>query len=372
MERLSRHQKKLLFLMFTGAISIILLVIGGYQLVEFSDSTSFCGQLCHHVMDPEYTTYQASPHARVLCSDCHVGPGASYLVKSKINGVPMIWATITGNYERPIPVPVINLRPARETCEECHRPEKFTGDILKTHTTYLTDESNTSSVDTRVLRIGTGGSGTAAGIHWHIAAKVWYLPLDEKRQEIGWVGTEGTDGNYITEYIDPLKASTITPTRIEAEKRLMDCIDCHNRATHIFQSPEQLIDTALVEGRIDSSLPFIKREGARVLYPVNNSLEEANSKIESIAEFYKNSYPQVYSDKKPAVDKAIEELKNVARLTTFPEMKTTWESYDNNLGHQTSPGCFRCHGKLVDSKGGNVGETIDVSCDLCHYLTRAQ
>ena len=370
MERFSRQQKKLLFLISTGALSIILLVIGGYQLIEFSDSTEFCGTLCHEVMYPEYTTYQASPHSRVLCSDCHVGPGASYLVKSKINGVPMIWATLSGKIDRPIPIPVKNLRPARETCEACHRPEKFTGDILKTHTTYLTNEANTPQVDTRVIRIGAGESKVAAGIHWHIAAKVWYLPLDEQRQEIGWVGTEGPDGQYITEYVEPLKAAYITPKMIEEGKRLMDCIDCHNRATHIFQSPEQLIDSAMIEGRIDKNLPYIKREGARVLYPVNTSLEQAYQKIEAIADFYKNSYPKIFSEKKPVIDKAIEELKNIARLTTFSEMKVTWDSYEDNIGHQNFAGCFRCHGKLVDSKGGQVGKTVDVSCDLCHYLAK--
>jgi nitrate/TMAO reductase-like tetraheme cytochrome c subunit len=371
MKRFSNKQKQLLFLISTGAVSIILLVIGGYQLIDFSDSTAFCGLLCHNVMYPEYTAYQASPHSRVLCSNCHVGPGASYLVKSKINGVPMIWATITGKYDRPIPVPVKNLRPARETCEACHRPEKFTGDVLKTHTTYLTDESNTPQVDSRVLRIGAGESRVASGIHWHIAAKVWYLPLDEQRQEIAWVGTEGPDGKYVNEYIEPSKATTITSEQIEKDKRLMDCIDCHNRATHVFQSPEQLIDSAMVEGRIDNSLPYIKREGARTLYPVNASLEQANQKIDAIADFYKNSYPKVYSEKKPLIDKAVEELKTVAILTTFPEMKVNWDSYENNLGHQNFAGCFRCHGKLVDSKGGQVGKTVDVSCDLCHYLTKS-
>jgi nitrate/TMAO reductase-like tetraheme cytochrome c subunit len=369
MERFSPHQKKLIFLISSGALSIIFLMIGGYKLIEFSDSTQFCGTLCHNVMNPEYTAYQASPHSRVLCSDCHVGPGASYLVKSKINGVPMIWATLTGNFDRPIPVPVKNLRPARETCEQCHRPEKFTGDVVQVHTTYLTDELNTPQVDSRVIRIGAGSSGAASGIHWHVAAKVWYLPVDEKRQEVGWVGIEGPDGQYVTEYVEPLKASTITPAQIAKDKRLMDCIDCHNRATHIFQTPEQLIDSAILEKRIDNSLPFIKREGARALYPVNSSLESAYSKIDSISDFYQKSYPKVYSEKKPLIDRAIVELKNVAQLTTFPEMKTNWNSYDDNIGHQNFAGCFRCHGKLVDSKGGQVGKTIDVSCELCHYLT---
>ncbi len=148
------HRQKLLFLIFAGAISIILLVVGGYQLIEFTDSTGFCGRLCHTVMYPEYTVYQASPHSRVLCAGCHVGPGAGYLVKSKLAGVPLIFATITGDYHRPIPAPVHSLRPARETCEQCHRPERFTGDFVVQHTTYAPDEKNTSSTDTRILRVG--------------------------------------------------------------------------------------------------------------------------------------------------------------------------------------------------------------------------
>jgi hypothetical protein len=366
------HRNRFLFLIFAGAIGLVLMVIEGYQLISFSDSVVFCGQLCHRVMTPEFTTYQASPHSRVLCADCHVGSGASYLVKSKVNGIPMIWGTLTGNYERPIPVPVRNLRPARETCEECHRPEKFTGDLVKVHNTYLTDESNTMSSDQRVLRIGGASGAIATGIHWHISAKVWYLPLDEKRQQIGWMGVEGTDGNYVREFTDPLKMGQITPQTIEKGKRLMDCIDCHNRATHIFQSPEELIDTAMTQGRIDTSLPFIKREGARALYPVNSSLDVAYQKIDGISDFYKTNYPKVYSANKAGIDQAINELKDIARLTTFSEMKSTWETYVDNIGHQTSEGCFRCHGKLIETKGANTGRTVDVSCDLCHYPIQVQ
>src|SRR4030042_1583637 len=171
MEYRKRHREKLLFLMFAGAIGIILLVLGGYQLMEFMDSTAFCGRLCHQVMYPEYTTYQASPHSRVSCSECHVGSGADYLVKSKLSGIPLIFATISGTYDRPIPTPVENLRPARETCEQCHRPEKFAGDLVRVHTTYETDEANTEKVDTRVLRVGGGESDIARDIHWHLAAR---------------------------------------------------------------------------------------------------------------------------------------------------------------------------------------------------------
>lgn len=344
-----------------------MLVIGGYQLVEFTDSTAFCGQLCHGVMYPEYTAYQASPHSRVLCSECHVGSGAGYLVRSKLSGIPQIIAVTTSSYPRPIPTPVKNLRPARETCEQCHRPERFAGDLVRVHTTYATDEANTERVDIRVLRVGGGEFEVARDIHWHISAEVWYLPLDEKRQEIGWVGVEDSNGE-LTEYIDPDKATDITPQLIEDEKRLMDCMDCHNRATHIFRSPEELIDIALAQGKIDKSLPFIKREGLEALDPPNPSLAQAIVEVEAVKEFYHTSYPQVYEDKEGVIDEAIEELKEIARLTTFPYMKVTWKTYPDNIAHQEAPGCFRCHGKLVATDDDQEGEVIDAGCASCHYF----
>ncbi len=365
-ERSKRHREKLIFLMSAGVVGIILLVIGGYQLMEFMDSTAFCGRLCHQVMYPEYTTYQASPHSRVTCSECHVGSGADYLVKSKLSGIPLIFATISGNYDRPIPSTVENLRPARETCEQCHRPEKFAGDIVRVHSHYLEDEENTERVDIRVFRVGGGEFKVARDIHWHIGARVWYLPLDEKRQKIGWVGVEGADGRLM-EYTDPDKVAESSPQRIEDEKRLMDCIDCHNRATHIFYSPGELIDMALAQGRIDKDLPLIKKEGLEALDSLTPSLDQVMNKVESIREFYRTSYPQVYEEKREAIDEAIRQLKEIAKLITFPYMKVSWETHPDNIGHQEWPGCFRCHGKLVATTGDRKGEIIDASCNLCHY-----
>ncbi|MBI2869333.1 MAG: NapC/NirT family cytochrome c [Chloroflexi bacterium] len=367
---LRRHRDKLLFLMFAGAISIILLVIGGYQLVEFSDSTSFCGRLCHNVMYPEYATYQASPHSRVRCAECHVGSGADYLVRSKLSGIPQILATFAGDYERPIPTPVENLRPARETCEQCHRPERFAGDIVRTHTSFAPDEANTPRTDIRVLRVGGGEAGTARDIHWHIAATVFYLPLDQQRQEIIWVRVAGANGD--TEFVDPARAAEITPERLAREARLMDCVDCHNRATHIFESPQTLIDRAFVEGTLDTALPYLKREGVRLLDPPASSLEEALEKVEDIRSFYQDNYPQVYAEREASVDRAVEVFKNVARLTTFPEMGVTWDTYPSNAGHQETDGCLRCHGKLEATSGPDKGQKIDASCESCHYFQLPQ
>jgi nitrate/TMAO reductase-like tetraheme cytochrome c subunit len=357
------HRNRLLFLMAAGAISIVLLVYGGYQLVEFSDSVAFCGRLCHTVMHPEYTAHQASSHSRVSCAQCHVGSGADYLVKSKLSGVPMIFATITGKYEKPIPVPVRNLRPARDTCEQCHRPQRFTGDLVRTHTTFNQDEANTKKIDTRVMRVG-GGIGTAKEIHWHIAAKVYYLPMDEKRTSIGWVGVVADDGTT-TEYFDEAKRSEITSEMIAKEKRLMDCMDCHNRATHVFKSPETLIDEAMDQGRIDATLPFVKREGSKALDPPNAGIDEANAKVDALREFYRNNYPSLYSSKKDAIDQAVRALREVASLTTFPEMKADWNSYADYAKHT---GCFRCHGALTSSGGADAGKKIDNGCQLCHFF----
>lgn len=366
MEQNKRHRKKLFFLAFAGALGVAATVIGGYQLMQFTESTDFCGRLCHQVMYPEYAAYQASPHSRVDCVGCHVGYSAGWMVKSKISGIPQMFATVFKTYDRPIPGPVKNLRPARDTCENCHRPEKFSGDLVRVIRHYQSDENNTEEVITRVLKVGGGHTAAARDIHWHIAATVWYLPLDKERLQIGWVGVEGDNGKMM-QFIDPDKATEINPELIENEKRLMDCIDCHNRATHIFYSPNELIDSAIAEGRIDRSLPFIKKEGLAALDPPSSSLDEGAKKVESIEEFYRTSYPQVYEEKRASLDAAIVQLKEIARLTTFPYMKVDWNTYPNNLGHLQSPGCFRCHGKLVATTGDKEGTPIDAGCNSCHY-----
>ena len=362
MENVRRRREKLFFLMFAGAIGVALLVIGGFQLLEFTDSAAFCGRLCHNVMNPEYTTYQNSPHSRVACASCHVGPGASYLVKSKISGIPMIWATVTGHFDKPIPTPVKNLRPARDTCEQCHRPERFAGDLVITHTTYLTDEKNTPQVDQRILRVGTGDQVAPQGIHWHVASQVWYVS-NEDRREIDWVGITGPDGKYTAQFTNPISGVILSPEEIAKNRRMMDCIDCHNRATHQFQTPEAIIDSYMREGSIDNTLPFIKREAAIALYPQNTTLQAAYSKIDAIRNFYATNYPGVLAQKSAVIDQAISRLKKVADLTTFPDAKTNWDSYPDFATHN---GCFRCHGTLVSSGPANAGVTIDVSCTLCH------
>jgi hypothetical protein len=273
---------------------------------------------------------------------------------------------MTDNYEKPIPVPVLNLRPARDTCEQCHRPEVFFGDVVKVHTTFLPDENNTREVDTRIMLVGGGEAGVAQDNHWHIAAKVWYVAADEQRQDIVWVGVENESGKIEAEYINQKISEDIPEILQEEERRLMDCMDCHNRVTHIFRSPEELIDTAMVQGKIDDELPYIKRESMEALDPPNSSLDEAFINIAAIEDFYRISYPEIYDGKQQQLQGSLDQLREVARLTTFPHMNVTYETYLDNINHLESPSCMRCHGKLVATSGENIGMAIDVSCNLCH------
>jgi hypothetical protein len=221
------------------------------------------------------------------------------------------------------------------------------------------------------MRVGGGAEKVAKDIHWHVAAKVWYVASDSKRQEIEWVGID-TAGLPLVEYVDPRKTTPISTKTINEEKRLMDCMDCHNRATHIFSSPEQLIDEAIARAKIDRSLPFIKREGLSALNPPSPTLEQAGARIASIRDFYRNSYPKVFQEKSGAITKALQELNEISRLTNFPVMKANWASYFDNAGHQDTPGCLRCHGKLVAKGGATAGKTINAACDSCHYFDLKQ
>jgi hypothetical protein len=292
------------------------------------------------------------------------------MVKSKISGVRQVFAVMGDSYTRPIPSPVHELRPARETCEQCHWPQKFSEDRIRVYRHYQSDYRNTERSHTLVFRVGGGDVNGATGIHWHIASKVYYLPLDEKRQEIAWVKVERPDGS-VQEYVDPEHMDELMPELIEEEQRLMDCIDCHNRATHIFRSPDDMVDEALARGRIDQDLPYIKRRAMEALaYLENPGHAKTQEAIQGLAGYYQEKFPEVYAEKRAAISAAMEELLDIAERAVFPEMEVNWNTYVNNLGHVQSPGCLRCHGKLVTQSAEGKDEVMDGNCELCHYTVQ--
>jgi hypothetical protein len=332
----------------------------------YMDSAEFCGLLCHTVMRPEYVTYQHSPHARVECTACHIGPGADWFVRSKISGLRQVWNVATNAYPRPIPVPIKDLRPARETCEKCHWPEKFFGDQVRTWTTFASDETNTPSLRQMTIKTGGGGGefGEPAGIHWHVSAHntITYVATDGERQKIAWVRQE-RPGEPAIEYNS--KDIPITPDALaKAEKRTMDCMDCHNRPTHHIQSPDKYLDQAISAGYIDAKLPFIKKQGLALLSRTYPNEQTALQTIKTeLTAFYQTSYPQQIAGKSDSLERAIYEMQRAYWGNAFPEMKVNFQSYPENIGHQTSPGCFRCHDGKHTRKDG---QAIRQECTLCH------
>jgi len=341
---------------------------GSYKAYEYTDSVQFCGQLCHTVMNPEFTAYRLSPHARVACVDCHVGSGATWYVKSKLSGARQVYAATFNTFPRPIPTPVHNLRPAQDTCEQCHWPKKFYGGQLKVFTHYGNDEKNTPRQIRLLIKTGGGDPATGApeGIHWHmnIANKIDFVAADEQRQVIPYIHVVDQQGR-VTEYY--AKDSTLTKDQIaKAPRHHMDCVDCHNRPTHIYVPPDAAVDQSLLAHRIDASLPFIKQQAVTVLTATYATTDAAKQGIASgLQNFYESKYPDLAKAKQLEIRDAVTEVQEIFARTTFPEMKLNWQTHPNNLGHFYYSGCFRCHDGQHVSADGRV---ISRDCNQCHTL----
>jgi len=372
---LNRGQTRNRFVIFliVTLVNVSLLAVATYHGIEFMDSVEFCGETCHEVMHPELTAYLNSPHSRVRCVDCHIGPGASWFVKSKLSGTRQVFAAMLKTYPRPIPTPVHNLRPALETCEQCHWPQKFHGNKLVVKTHFQDDEANTPMKSVLALRIGGGQdlpSGEAS-IHWHINNRVEYLS-DENREQMYWVLAERPDGT-VREYFRPGLAAADPPTFASLPdslkhhpKREMDCVDCHNRPTHIYKPALMALDEAMTLGRVPADLPYLHREAMAALQESYPDKETGLARIrERLGSFYRTEYPDLARERAADVEAAVNGVSRVYADNVFPAMNISWDTYPNHIGHQYFPGCFRCHD---DEMATAEGETIAQDCASCHSL----
>ena len=350
----------LLIFLAATMLNIIILSAATFKGVEVMESVEFCGMACHSVMEPEHTAHQRSPHSRVKCAECHIGPGADWFVKSKMDGAWQLVAVALDIYPRPIPTPLHDLRPARDTCEQCHWPTKFVGDKLSVRKHYEEDEENTELTTALLLRVGGAEGAGTTGIHWHVDPDVSIrYRSDETREEIYNVELTDSDG-VVTEFSD----------RKAPEEggiwRTMDCVDCHNRPSHIYQPPGNEIDKAISAGLIDRTLPFVKRESLRIIDAEYDSHEAARVTIsEELTQFYADNYPEVAGENSEAITAAANTLGDIYSVNVFPQMQVWWNTYPNHIGHEQSPGCFRCHKKSM-----RTAERVQISreCDTCHVL----
>jgi nitrate/TMAO reductase-like tetraheme cytochrome c subunit len=361
-----RRRRMFMTFLVCSFIFLFISAFGSYRAFEFSESVEFCGQLCHTVMKPEFTAYKASPHSQIKCVECHVGSGAESYVRAKMGGIRQLYKVITNSYDAPIHTPVSTMRAANETCGKCHWSEKFYGEQLKVFNHYGFDEKNSLNQTRLLVKVGGGNpkTGQASGIHWHmnLGNEITFISTDDRRQDISWVRMKDGSGNVI----DYTKKDTVyTDDQIEkATKRKMDCIDCHNRPTHIYLSPNKAVDQSLDAKKLDLSLPFVKMKAVEVLSQTYGSSDEALAAIATNFDgFYKTTYPEIYASKKKSVDDGVAELQRIFSTYFFPEMKTDWSSQINNIGHYNAQGCFRCHDGQHFSK---EGAPIRNDCTICH------
>lgn len=352
----------ILFLLLTG--------IGSYKAFHYTESNKFCGTLCHSVMEPEYTAYQESAHSRVTCVECHVGEGAKWYVRSKLSGLYQVYSVTFNKYPTPIETPIHNLRPARETCEECHWPEKFYSQNLVTEKNYLADSANTEWDIQLKMKIGSEHSaqGLMEGIHWHINSdvKIEYIASSDKREFIPWVRFVNRATGDTTLYQDinePLDQEAIDTL----EMREMDCLDCHNRPSHQFQPPQKFTDDLIAAGVIPVELPEVKSLAMQV-FNYNTFTDRDSGAVlisESVRDFYNTGYPEIADAHPELIDRAIEGFLTGYDKNYFPKMKANWDAYPNHIGHSEFNGCFRCHNGNHESEDGSV---ISRDCNLCHTI----
>ena len=373
---LKRHRLRFFFFLGGAGLSVLLLTVVAYEAYHFTESLTFCGELCHTVMEPEATAAQNSPHARVSCAECHVGPGAGWYVRSKLAGTRQMFAVLLDTFPRPLPPAIQHLRPARETCEECHWPEKFYGSKLQVHTHFGNDEMNTPHDVSLLVKIG-GGETVArdggSGIHWHMLAekKVTFQAADPALQIIPVVWEELEDGTVVEYRLEGYeeKEGEGGGEGHSSEPRLVDCVVCHNRPTHIYSSPQKSMDKALLEDAVDHKLPYIKKVGVEALVQDYATKGEALEGIDNyIRGFYAKNYPQTASASAESIDRSVKVIQEIYQQNFFPQMKVSWNMYPNNIGHRDFPGCFRCHdGKHVSEDG----KVIRRDCEICHSMPQS-
>ena len=366
---LKKHRASLLKISIITFIFLVASAMGSYSAFHYTESVQFCGKLCHQVMEPEYVTYLNSSHARVTCVECHVGEGAGWYVKSKMSGLYQVYSVLFHKYSRPIATPIHNLRPARETCERCHWPQKFYARKLRSQRSYLTDSTNTEWNISLLMKIGPEHSamGLSEGIHWHINQnyKIEYVSNSEDRESIPWVKLTNLKTGEVKTFMDdenPLGRKALDTL----EKRRMDCMDCHNRPSHRYLSAPNYIDNAMILGIVPKDIPFIKKAAMEALKLPFTDMDTAMASIAStINAFYKDEHREVLLTNAARIHKAVTAIQAEYKKNAFPYMRADATRYLDHIGHIESDGCFRCHsGRHKTDKG----ETISRSCDLCHTI----
>jgi nitrate/TMAO reductase-like tetraheme cytochrome c subunit len=347
------------FVVVATFVNFIIVGTAAYRGVSYMDQPSFCGQTCH-VMAPEWAAYHVSTHSGVACTECHIAPGVGGFVHAKLNGTKQLAMVLTGRYPRPIMADG-KIPSAEVTCMKCHDSRSFLGDKLQIEAKFGDDEHN--SLTHTLVMMHVGGSDSFArlsGIHGAHLSHIEYVATDVNTQTIPWVAKTNADGSVSTY---SASSSFAAPA---GQRRTMGCTDCHNRAAHSFDTPEEALNKDMLQGRPSAVLPFVHRQGLLLLKTPYTSQQDAADKIKTgLENFYRTQYPDLWSTERPQIEQAAQTLIRIYGDNVFPFMKVTWGSHPNNLGHNDYPGCFRCHDGSHNTK---AGQTLTNDCSVCHNL----
>ncbi len=286
------------FLALTTVVNLVIASQTGYRAVEYMDTVGFCGQTCHTPMQSQFTAYFKSAHSQVACVKCHIGAGAEGMLKAKVNGLRQAIGFLTGSYHRPIPPPSQDELPSvKETCESCHARSARQGEKLRVFQRYQDDGPSTPKYT--VLMVRTGG---IHGAHFN-----------SKKAELG-------GGS---------------------------CRVCHNRPAHSFESPEDAADQAITSAAIDRKLPFARKNAVAALRAASTGSDARRRFLAS------------YTTSGRTAEASAAQVQTIFDRNVFPDMKITWGTYPNHLGHPgEKDGCFRCHD----------GAKATQDCKVCHSL----
>jgi nitrate/TMAO reductase-like tetraheme cytochrome c subunit len=350
---------------FFGGTTFLNLLIGTqvtYRAVKHMETPQFCGGTCH-TMNPELAAYENSPHSRVECVECHVAPGAAGWISSKTSGIRQLVETVLKTSPRPIPSALESNRlvPAKETCETCHWPQKFGGVRLRVFSKYADDEVNTRSETVLLMLVGGNRISGIHGVHLGPGVHIRFAAADAKRQTIPWIEYRNSNTGQVRAFVTP----DAPPDSVKALPQFdMECVDCHNRPTHAFELPERAMDKALAMGEIAATLPYVKKKSVELLKVNYETSTEAAAKLPmALVDFYQQNYPALYASRSQDIREAGREVLAIYNRNVFPDLKVSWGTYPNNLGHTDFPGCFRCHD---GSHTAGDGKTITQDCNSCH------
>jgi nitrate/TMAO reductase-like tetraheme cytochrome c subunit len=371
--RLPRSRAGLVALMLVLAAGGSIIAFTSVTMIQWTESADFCGRC--HTMAPELEAHAAGPHREVSCGECHVEPGITGWIKAKINGTRQLVDVVMGTYPTPILPPAHSELPSTaDTCQKCHSLDDRSFASLRTETVFQEDEPNTRDFVGLMIRPGGGNPfDVNRSVHWHVLSKFSYLTPDENASAIDYVTATRDDGSVV-EFIAASKVraedvqTDIDNLKATERNVTLSCYDCHNRVGHDVLNPRDALNFDLSQGTVDTTLPYIKREGMRLLWSQYPDEAAANADIEKLADFYRTNYPDVFATKGAQIAAAISQIKLLYSQSATPDMKVTASTYANNLGHTDFPGCFRCHdgGHFQVVDGVATKTPIPSTCNTCH------